>query len=128
MDVYGMAKNDEEFSSRAKRKWENRGFMAAKRCVLGRTGCFIFFYVILTFLPNVCMGKWQNCEEVMLMWQDLTCRPGGLIFFHAERRNRFCLLSRSNHPKLSKDMFQTDPLSREENMSRKCHKGWQISK
>jgi len=43
--------------------------MAVKRWVLGRTG---------------------GGEEVMLMWQDLTCRPGGLIFFHAARRNRFC--------------------------------------
>ena len=52
-----------------KRKWENRGFMAVKRWVLGR---------------------WGHCEEVILRWQDLTCWPGGLIFFHAVRRNRFC--------------------------------------
>jgi len=37
------------------------------------------------------------------------------------------LLSRSNQRKLSKDMFQTDPLSREENMTQKCHKRRQIS-
>jgi hypothetical protein len=54
---------------RNKRKWKNRGFMVVKRRVLGRPGCG---------------------EEVMLMWQDLTCRPGGLIFFHAARRNQFC--------------------------------------
>jgi len=54
---------------RNKRKLENRGFMAAKSWVLGR---------------------WGHCQEVMLMWQDLTCRPGGLIFFHAVGRNRFC--------------------------------------
>jgi len=54
---------------RNKRKCENREFMAVKRCVLGRTGCG---------------------EEVMLMWQDLTCWPGGLIFFDALGRNQFC--------------------------------------
>lgn len=52
-----------------KRKWENRGFMVVKRRVLGRTG---------------------GGEEAMLMWQDLTWRPGGLIFFHVWGRNFFC--------------------------------------
>ena len=58
-----------ENSLRSKIKWKNRGFIVVKREVLGRTG---------------------GGEEAMLMWQDLTWRPGGLIFFDALRRNRFC--------------------------------------
>ena len=65
----GEKRRGRERRSRAKRKWENRGFMAVKRWVLGR-------------------ARWG--EEMMLMGEDLSFRPGGLTFSRVAGRNRFC--------------------------------------